>query len=173
MFAYGKWRVARGLEYFQAVLPFLPGKEGGSALHPNATAKKSKSGIFPLLPKAQRSSLQKSWLLSETRRAPGPSSHAVLLFSGTAGCPALKLRSPKRGHPGTSLDRSLAHSQQPGSWGRVAGPVPGLRKEGSYRNIKEATAAHAVTITAFWEPSQHLIACQHDPHSLFACPSWK
>lgn len=40
--------LAEGWTVVQAVLPFLPGKEGGSALHLNATAKEINSWIFTL-----------------------------------------------------------------------------------------------------------------------------
>lgn len=40
--------LAKGWCVFQAVLPFLHGEEGGSALHLNATAKEINSWIFTL-----------------------------------------------------------------------------------------------------------------------------
>lgn len=69
---------------------------------------------------------------------------------------------PKRHYPGTSLDHSLANSQQPSSWacpdpGRGRKPVTGMQKK-----LQQPFAA-------FLEPSPYLSVCQHSPYSLFTC----
>lgn len=153
-----------GWSIFQAVLPFLPGKEGGSALHLDATAKKSNSWIFALLPRLSAAPCR------------GRSSYAVLLFSGGAhnwmSCFETVLS-----QEGTSRHFS---GSQPGSFpaARFLGRSgPGGRscpwaEEGSQLlEYKQLQQPHAVPISAFWETSPPLRAYQPDLHSLFACLS--
>lgn len=157
-----------GWRIFQAVLPFLRGKEGGSALHLNTTAEEKQQLDFYFAANARRNSLQKSWLLRK----------AVLrvLSCYSVACAQLNVLLwncfPKRGHPGTSLDRSLANSQQPGSWdgqGPVAGPVPGQRKEASYWNTKGATAAQRCSCLCFLGTFSTSHSLPTWSSSLFAC----
>lgn len=118
-----------GWSTFQAVLPFLPGKEKGSALRLDTTPKKSNSWIFTVLP-----------TLSVT---PGCSSHTFLLVSGGAHgwVSCFEMAFPREDIPALLwmaawlIPSSLGHGTAGHGW-----QVPGQRKEASYWNTKGATA---------------------------------
>jgi len=136
------WSVSR------AVLPSLRGKEGGSAPHLNATAGKSSSRILTSLPTRSVAPCGSCDFLGK------PGSRPFCAYSPVISWHCARLdalpwnRLPQRGHQGASLGGCPARSQQPGSrdrQGRVAGPVPGQRKEASCWNYKMSHSSPKVS----------------------------